>query len=142
MSDFDRPELLAFARAMASMAAADGRVTDDERYELDNVLMGMRLSPSDPDVREAIDAQFRKPGPVAELVAPIRSRDLRAALMRLLVEMACSDGDIAPAEKTRVLETGAAFGFAATLVEELVGVVVDGIRLEAREQDVMRRLTA
>ena len=142
MSGHSEDELLAFTRAMANMVAADGRVTEEERQELDNVISGIGLSPRDPQVVGIVNAEFEKPGDLTQIVSAIGSKDLRAALVRLLVEMACTDGEIADDERRKVNEAANVFGFTPDLVEELVGWTVESLRLEARERDLMARMLA
>lgn len=135
-------QLLAFTQAMANMAAADGRITEDERTELENVVAGIGLSPRDPKVAKLIDTEFEQPGDLGAIVAKIQAKDLRAALLRLLVEMACTDGELAGEEKTKVHQAAAAFGFPDSLVDDIVAWTLASIRLDHREQELMARMMA
>lgn len=139
-NDFENAELMIFARAMANMAAADGRVTEEERQQLDNVIAGIGLSPRDPEVAAVVASEFDNPGNLTDIVGKLKSRELRVALVRLLVEMGCADGELAHDERAKVNEAVKTFGFPAALVEELIDWTVDSLKLDARERDLMARL--
>ena len=135
-------QLLAFTQAMANMVAADGRITAEERDELENVVAGIGLSPRDEKVMKLIDAEFANPGDLSQIVKRIEAKDLKAALVRMLVEMACTDGDLAAEERAKVGQAASAFGFAPTLVDELVAWTLESVKLDRREQDLMAKLMA
>lgn len=137
---YDENQLLIFCRAMANVAASDGRVTEDERIQLEDTIVGLGLSPSDPKVRALLDDEFANPGDLTQIVAGLESRDLRAALIRMLIEVSCADGDLGAEERTKLSEAGQAFGFDAALVSALIDWTLDSIRIEQREKDLMERL--
>lgn len=139
-NEHSEQELLSFARAMANMAAADGRVTEEERQQLDNVIAGIGLSPRDPEVAAIISTEFDNPGALSEIVAGIKNKELRAALVRLLVEMACADGELADEERAKINEAVQTFGFAADIVDDFIKWTIDSLELDAREQALMERL--
>lgn len=139
-NDFENAELMIFARAMANMAAADGRVTEEERQQLDNVIAGIGLSPRDPEVAAVVASEFDNPGNLSDIVGQLKSKELRVALVRLLVEMGCADGELADDERAKVNEAVKVFGFPPGLVEELIDWTVDSLKLDARERDLMARL--
>lgn len=139
-NDFENAELMIFARAMANMAAADGRVTEEERQQLDNVIAGIGLSPRDPEVAAVVASEFDNPGNLTDIVGNLKSKELRVALVRLLVEMGCADGELAHDERAKVNEAVKTFGFPSALVEELIDWTVDSLKLDARERDLMARL--
>lgn len=141
-TDYSNEQLMIFARAMANMAAADGRVTEEERQQLDNVIAGIGLSPRDPEVAAVVASEFDNPGDLSTIVASIESKELRAALVRLLVEMGCADGELAADERAKINEAVKAFGFAPALIEEFITWTVDSLKLDARERDLMARLLA
>lgn len=137
---YDENQLLIFARAMANVAASDGRVTEDERDQLEDTVLGLGLSPRDPKVREVLDAEFAKPGDLGEIVSSLDSRDLKAALFRMLIEVACADGELASEERAKVSQAAHAFGFDGALVDEFVDWTLASIRLENKEKELMGRL--
>lgn len=139
-NEHSEQELLSFARAMANMAAADGRVTEEERQQLDNVISGIGLSPRDPEVAAIVSTEFDNPGKLSEIVGGIKNRELRAALVRLLVEMACADGELAAAERAKITEAVKSFGFAPDLVDDFINWTIDSLEIDAREQALMERL--
>lgn len=139
-NEHSEQELLIFAQAMANMAAADGRVTEEERQQLDNVISGIGLSPRDPEVAAIVATEFDKPGTLSQIVEGIKNKELRAALVRLLVEMACADGELAAEERTKINEAVKTFGFAPDLVDDFIDWTIDSLELDAREQALMERL--
>lgn len=141
-NDHNPQELVRFAQAMANMAAADGRVTEEERQQLDNVIAGIGLSPRDPEIAALVSTEFDNPGPLADIVAGIKNKELRAALVRLLVEMACADGELDDGERAKIYEAVKVFGFEKELVEDFIAWTIDSLALDAREQALMSRLLA
>jgi len=137
---FSREQLLSFARAMASVAAADGRVAPEERVELENVIAGIGLSPDDEEVAKLVDAELAKPSPIAEVVKGLESRQLRGMLVRMMAEVACADGEVAPEERAKVGEAAVAMGYQAALADEMIDWVAESIRLEKREAELMAKL--
>ncbi|WP_375756950.1 DUF533 domain-containing protein [Corallococcus exercitus] len=138
--EYPEEQLLAFVQAMANVAASDGRVTEDERQQLDDVVMGMGLSPRDEQVAALIEAEFKKPGNLTDIVRKIEVRELRVSLLRMLVEVSCADGEIANEERTAVKDAARAFGFDVAAADELIGWTLDSIKLEQREQEIMAKL--
>ncbi|NMO18813.1 DUF533 domain-containing protein [Pyxidicoccus fallax] len=138
--EYPREQLLAFAQAMANVAASDGRVTEDERQQLDDVLGGIGLSPRDAQVAALIESEFQKPSRLTDIVSKIEIRELRVSLLRMLVEVACADGDIANEERASVKEAASAFGFDVSVADELIDWTVASIKLEQRERDIMAKL--
>ena len=112
--EYPQEQLLAFVQAMANVAASDGRITEDERQQLDEVVLNIGLSPRDEQVAALIEAEFQKPGRLTDIVSKIEIRELRAHLLRMLVEVACSDGEVATEERASVKETASAFGLDAS----------------------------
>ncbi|MFP2895141.1 DUF533 domain-containing protein [Corallococcus sp. 4LFB] len=138
--EYPEEQLLAFVQAMANVAASDGRVTEDERQQLDDVVRGMGLSPRDEQVSAIIEAEFKKPGNLTDIVRKIEVRELRVSLLRMLVEVACADGEIANEERKAVKDAASAFGFDVSAADELIGWTLDSIKLEQREQQIMAKL--
>jgi uncharacterized membrane protein YebE (DUF533 family) len=137
---FSREQLLAFARAMASVAAADGHVGPEERAGLEKIILGIGLSPDDAQVASLVEKELSRPTPIAELVGGIESRQMRGMLLRMMAEIACADGQVAVQERARVADAAVALGYAATLADELLDWVADSIRLERREAELMAKL--
>ena len=133
-------QLLAFVQAMANVAASDGRVTEEERQHLDEVVSGIGLSPRDEQVSALIEQEFQKPGRLTDIVGKIQIRELRTSLLRMIIEVACADGEIAAGERASVKETAQAFGYDTAVAEELIDWTLQSIALERREQELMARL--
>lgn len=138
--EYPQEQLMAFVQAMANVVASDGRITEDERQHLDNVVAGIGLSPRDPEVSALIEREFQKPGRLTDIVGKIQIRELRAALLRMLVEVACADGEVANEERASVKEAASAFGFDASIADELIDWAIDSIKLDQRERDIMAKL--
>jgi uncharacterized membrane protein YebE (DUF533 family) len=138
--EYPQEQLLAFVQAMANVAASDGRVTEDERQQLDDVVMGVGLSPRDEQVAALIEKEFQQPGRLTDIVSKIEVRELRASLLRMLVEVACADGNIANEERASVKEAASAFGFDGAVADELIDWTLASIKLEQRERDIMAKL--
>jgi uncharacterized membrane protein YebE (DUF533 family) len=138
--EYPQEQLLAFVQAMANVAASDGRVTEDERQQLDDLVVGIGLSPRDEQVAALIQREFDQPGRLADIVAKIEIREMRAALLRMLVEVACADGRIAPEERASVEEAATTFGYAVSVADELIDWTLQSIKLEQREQEIMAKL--
>ncbi|RKH62762.1 tellurite resistance TerB family protein [Corallococcus llansteffanensis] len=138
--EYPQEQLLAFVQAMANVAASDGRITEDERQQLDEVVLNIGLSPRDEQVAALIEAEFQKPGRLTDIVSKIEIRELRAHLLRMLVEVACSDGEVATEERASVKETASAFGLDASVADELINWTLDSIKLDQRERDIMAKL--
>ncbi|HYO68033.1 MAG TPA: tellurite resistance TerB family protein [Archangium sp.] len=139
-SEYPQDQLMAFVQAMANVVASDGRVTEDERQHLDNVVAGVGLSPRDPEVSALIEQEFQKPGRLADIVGKIQNREMRAAVLRMIVEVACADGEIANEERAAVKEAASAFGFDASIADELIDWALASIKLEQREREIMSKL--
>jgi uncharacterized membrane protein YebE (DUF533 family) len=138
--EYPQEQLLAFVQAMANVAASDGRVTEDERQQLDDVVYGMGLSPRDEQIAALIEREFQSPGRLTDIVGKIEIRELRVSLLRMLVEVACADGEIAPAERASVKEAATAFSLDVAVADELIDWTLDSIKLEQRERDIMAKL--
>ena len=138
--EYPQEQLLAFVQAMANVAASDGRITEDERQQLDDMVVGVGLSPRDEQVAALIEREFQKPSRLTDIVSKIELRELRASLLRMLVEVACADGEIANEERASVKEAAGAFGFDASVVDELINWALDSIKLDQREQEIMAKL--
>lgn len=138
--EYPQEQLLAFVQAMANVAASDGRVTEDERQQLDDLVVGIGLSPRDEQVAALIQREFDQPGRLADIVAKIEIREMRAALLRMLVEVACADGRIAAEERASVEEAATTFGYAVSVADELIDWTLQSIKLEQREQEIMAKL--
>ncbi|MBZ4371625.1 tellurite resistance TerB family protein [Corallococcus sp. AS-1-6] len=138
--EYPQEQLLAFVQAMANVAASDGRVTEEERQQLDEVVLNIGLSPRDPQVAALIEAEFQKPGRLSEIIGKIEIRELRASLLRMLVEVACADGELAAEERASVKEAATTFGYAAAVADELIDWTLDSIKLDQRERDIMAKL--
>ncbi|NRD48512.1 tellurite resistance TerB family protein [Corallococcus exiguus] len=139
-SEYPQEQLLAFVQAMANVAASDGRITEEERQQLDEVVLNIGLSPRDPQVAALIEAEFQKPGQLTDIVSKIEIRELRASLLRMLVEVACADGELTAEERASVKEAATAFGYDASVADELVNWTLDSIKLDQRERDIMSKL--
>lgn len=138
--EYPQEQLMAFVQAMANVVASDGRITEEERQHLDNVVAGIGLSPRDEQVAALIEAEFKKPGRLTDIVGRIQNRELRAALLRMLVEVACADGELANEERASVKEAASAFGFDASIADELMDWALASIKLEQREREIMAKL--
>lgn len=139
-SEYPQDQLMAFVQAMANVVASDGRVTEDERQHLDNVVAGVGLSPRDPEVSALIEQEFQKPGRLADIVGKIQNREMRAAVLRMIVEVSCADGEIVNEERAAVKEAASAFGFDASIADELIDWALASIKLEQREREIMSKL--
>ncbi len=138
--EYPEEQLLAFVQAMANVAASDGRITEDERQQLDEVVMGIGLSPRDEQVAALIEQEFQKPSRLTDIVGKIEHRELRASLLRMIVEVACADGEIANEERASVKEAAGAFGLDVAVADELIDWTLDSIKLEQREREIMAKL--
>ncbi len=139
-TQFTQDELLTFTRAMANVAAADGRVTDEERYELENLIRGIGLSPTDERVLAIVNAEFEKPSSLTDIVKGLSTREMKAALLRMLVEVSCADGEVASEERSKVLEAARDFGYDPQVAEDLIDWTLESIRLEKKEAELMAKL--
>jgi uncharacterized membrane protein YebE (DUF533 family) len=138
--EYPQDQLMAFVQAMANVVASDGRITEEERQNLDNMVFGIGLSPRDEEVSALIEQEFQKPGRLTDIVGKIQIRELRAALLRMIVEVSCADGEIANEERAAVKTTASAFGFDASVAEELIDWALASIKLDQREQEIMAKL--
>jgi uncharacterized membrane protein YebE (DUF533 family) len=138
--DYPQDQLLALVQAMANVVASDGRITEDERQHLDNMVFGMGLSPRDEQVAALIEREFQKPSRLTDIVDKIQDRELRVALLRLIIEVSCSDGEIANEERASVEEAAKAFGIDVAVTDELIDWTLASIKLEQREQEIMAKL--
>jgi uncharacterized membrane protein YebE (DUF533 family) len=138
--EYPQDELMAFVQAMANVVASDGRITEDERQHLDNVVAGVGLSPRDPEVSALIEREFQKPGRLTDIVSKIQNREMRTALLRMIVEVSCADGEIANEERASVKEAAGAFGLDVAVADELIDWTLDSIKLEQREREIMAKL--
>ncbi|HLL04456.1 MAG TPA: tellurite resistance TerB family protein [Myxococcaceae bacterium] len=138
--EYPQEQLLAFVQAMANVAASDGRVTEDERQQLDDMVVGVGLSPRDAQVAALIEKEFQQPSRLTDIVSKIEVRELRVSLLRMLVEVACADGDIAKEERASVKEAAGSFGIDVSVADELIDWTLASIKLEQREQEIMAKL--
>ncbi|MFY0562392.1 DUF533 domain-containing protein [Archangium lansingense] len=138
--EYPQDQLMAFVQAMANVVASDGRITEDERQHLDNVVAHIGLSPRDEQVSALIEQEFQKPGRLTDIVGKIQNRELRAALLRMIVEVSCADGEISNEERASVKATASAFGFEASVADELIDWAIDSIKLDQREREIMAKL--
>lgn len=138
--EYPQEQLMAFVQAMANVAASDGRVTEDERQSLDNMVASIGLSPRDEQVSALIEQEFQKPSRLTDIVSKIEIREMRASLLRLMVEMACADGEIANEERASVKEAASTFGLDVSVADELIDWTLASIKLEQREQEIMKKL--
>ena len=138
--EYPQDQLMAFVQAMANVVASDGRVTEEERQNLDNVVYGIGLSPRDEQVSALIEREFQKPGRLTDIVSKIQNRELRVALLRMIVEVSCADGEIANEERASVKEAASAFGLDVSVADELIDWTLASIKLEQREREIMAKL--
>jgi uncharacterized tellurite resistance protein B-like protein len=138
--DFSYEQRIAFVEAMANIVAADRKVTPEERAELESLVIGAGLSPSDAKVKAAIAGQLEKPGALSDILKRLDSKDLHSAVFRLLVETACTDGEVAPEEREKILEAAGVFGYDKKAAGELVDWTLQMIQLERREKEILARL--
>jgi uncharacterized membrane protein YebE (DUF533 family) len=138
--EYPQEQLLAFVQAMANVAASDGRITEDERQQLDEIVLGMGLSPRDEQVAALIEREFQKPSSLTDIVSKIEIRELRVSLLRMLVEVACADGEIANEERASVKQAASAFGLDGSIADELIDWTLASIKLEQREREIMSKL--
>lgn len=141
LEDHSHDQRLAFCQAMANMVASDRKVTPAERRELDGLIRGARLSPDDPEVIAIVDAELAKPGDIKQILKKITSRDLHAGLFRMLIEMACVDGEVPLEERAKIEEAAATFGFNKDAAEELISWTLESIQLERKERDILAKLS-
>ena len=134
-----RDERLAFLRVVAGMIGADHKLTKKERKEMDGLILQMGLSPGEEDVRAVIDGEFKKPTPLEKLLEPIRDRNMRRTLYRVLVEVAVSDG-LAAKEEQRLVKTAELFQLDAKAAKDVIGWTVESLAMEEREAVIMKRL--
>ena len=73
-------------------------------------------------------------------VTEFQIRELRAALLRMIVEVSCADGEIANEERAAVKATASAFGFDASIADELIDWALASIKLDQRENEIMAKL--
>ena len=139
-SEYPQDQLMAFVQAMANVVASDGRITEEERQHLDNVVAGIGLSPRDAQVSALIEQEFQKPSRLTDIVSKIENRELRAALLRMIVEVSCADGEIANEERASVKEAASAFGLDVSVADELIDWTLASIKLEQREREIMAKL--
>ncbi len=139
-SEYPQEQLLAFVQAMANVAASDGRITEDERQQLDEIVLGIGLSPRDEQVAALIEREFQKPSSLTDIVSKIEIRELRVSLLRMLVEVACADGEIANEERASVKQAASAFGLDVSVADELIDWTLASIKLEQREREIMGKL--
>jgi uncharacterized membrane protein YebE (DUF533 family) len=125
---------------MANVAASDGRITEDERQQLDEIVLGIGLSPRDEQVAALIEREFQKPSSLTDIVSKIEIRELRVSLLRMLVEVACADGEIANEERASVKQAASAFGLDVSVADELIDWTLASIKLEQREREIMGKL--
>jgi uncharacterized membrane protein YebE (DUF533 family) len=125
---------------MANVAASDGRITEDERQQLDEIVLGIGLSPRDEQVAVLIEREFQKPSSLTDIVSKIEIRELRVSLLRMLVEVACADGEIANEERASVKQAASAFGLDVAVADELIDWTLASIKLEQREREIMGKL--
>jgi uncharacterized membrane protein YebE (DUF533 family) len=133
-------QLLAFARALANIAAADGHIEPEERDELDRVIAGTGLSPGDEKVQRLVETEFAHPSPLPEIVKAIDNKEMRGLLVRMMAELACADGECSSQERAKVTEAAGLFGYEPALANDLIAWVLDSIALEHREHQLMARL--
>ncbi|MBI3829973.1 MAG: TerB family tellurite resistance protein [Planctomycetes bacterium] len=136
---FVREEVVQFCRVLANMVAADHKITPEERTELENVIAGTGLSPDDPDVKQAVEEELKKPTPIEKLLESINSPGLRRTLYRALVEIAVSDG-LHPKEEETLAKTAKVFGLNEKAAKDLVKWTLDSIAQEKREHEIMNKL--
>ncbi|MCB9547600.1 MAG: hypothetical protein H6706_17370 [Myxococcales bacterium] len=110
---------LLFCRAVANLSAADGRFVEGERAELDDLVYALGFDPEDPVVQRAVATELMAPGPIGPLVAGIRADSLRFGLLCKLVDVAWIDDELHPAERSRLVEVCATFGFEPAWVDDL-----------------------
>jgi uncharacterized membrane protein YebE (DUF533 family) len=122
------------------MVATDKKITPEERSELDGLIIGVGFSPSDPEVRKVVDAELSRPGDLQAILKKIADRTLHAGLFRMLVEMACVDGEVALEERAKIAEAAAAFGFDRKAADELVSWTLESQALEQKEHGILSRL--
>lgn len=138
--EYPQEQLMAFVQAMANVVASDGRITEDERQHLDNVVAGIGLSPRDEQVSALIEREFQEPSRLTDIIGKLENRELRAALLRMMVEVSCADGEIANEERESVKAAASAFGLDVSVADELIDWALASIELEQREREIMAKL--
>jgi uncharacterized membrane protein YebE (DUF533 family) len=136
---FSRQELLAFCGAVASIIAADRKITDEERAHLAELISDIGLSIDDPEVQRAVYDQLSKPQPIEKVVSAIEHPVLRRSLYRTLIEVAVSDGLVAQ-EEDELAKLAVIFKLNPDAARDLVRWTVDSIALEKREDEILKRL--
>ena len=140
LEDYTQEQRLAFCQAMANLVASDKKVTPEERNELDGLIIGAGLSPSDPEVRKVVDGELAKPGDITAILKRITDKKLHAGLFRMLVEMACVDGEVPLEERNKIEDAAGVFGFDKDAADQLISWTLESIRLERKEQDILAKL--
>jgi uncharacterized membrane protein YebE (DUF533 family) len=140
--DYTEGERLAFLKAVANLVASDHQVTDDERAELNQLVLGAGLSPLDPRVEAEVLGELSRPSDLKAILARVKSRDLTRDLFRVLVVVAARDGKITATERAKVREAASAFGLDAEAASEYLDWTVASMAHEAREQEILARLGA
>ena len=138
--EFTTEQRLAFCQAMANIIASDRTVTPEETQELNGLILGCGLSPTDDDVAKVISQELQKPGSLSEILGRVGHPKLRHGLFQMLVEAACVDGNVPPEERAKLHEAAKVFGFEMKAADDLIAWTQDSIRLEQREQEILARL--
>ncbi len=140
-NDYTEDERIAFCRAVANVVASDHEVTEDERAELNGLLMATGLSPLDERVEKEVMGELDSPGPIKDILAGFDKPQMSANLFRVLVEVAAADGKIADEERVKIGEAAAAFGLNEDAAMELLDWTLGAIEHEQKEQEILARLS-
>lgn len=137
---FSREERILFCRAVANMITADHQVSEEERAYLSGLVRETGLSLLDEEVMLSIESELRSPTPLADLVHPIKSPELRRTLYRAVVEVALCDRTLAQEEDEYLAKLAELFELNPQAARELIQWTLDSLELEKREADILARL--
>lgn len=138
--EYTEAERLAFLRAVANLIAADHKVTEDEKAELNGLVLQMGLSPLDPRVEGDVLGELDSPGDLPAILSAVGNAELKSHLFRVLVEVAAADGKITDGERTKIREAAGVFGLDADAASDLLDWTVASIQHEQKECEILARL--
>jgi len=114
---------------MGHMAKADGRVSEEEIAQAENLFTRLGLTPEHRQQAIALFKQGTQPDFAMEpaLAAFIegggRSKNLPTLLLEFLIVIAMADGELHPAERSVLVRTAEALGFSSRQFEQLLAML-------------------
>ncbi|MEZ4469140.1 MAG: hypothetical protein R3F43_33065, partial [bacterium] len=106
-------------RAAACMVAADGVESPAEGRRLQRLAAHLGLGPAEVEGAQARIA------PLASVVAGLEPRGARLYLLRVLIELACVDGEVHPAERSALAGAAVALGLTEEQGSTLIALGFD-----------------